>query len=348
MIEKMGKSEFDDLFEKFVKGTCTEEERKTAESWFDALPDAENYIADPISAKARVWNKISAKTKTVKGNKNLRLSIIWKMAAVLAVGCAAATYFLYPRYINSEGRVSQHGNHDKNIFSNSETMPRQVKLDDGSEVRLEPNSILKIVSMTADKRAVYLEGTAFFNVVRNPQRPFYVHTKSLVTKVLGTSFTVIALPAQKEEVVQVKTGKVAVFANSKELKMMNAVTITPNHQVKFDGVMGKLTKSLVEAPAIIKGDFTQSSGASAVKTEPFIMEFEERPVSEILEALKDVYGVNIVYDKQKLFGCYLTTTLSDENLYTRLEIICKAMGGTYVVEGTAIEVIGASCRKENK
>src|SRR6218665_1600089 len=336
----MGKSEFDGLFKKFVNGACTEEERKMAELRLGALPDLTPPPPPPPGA-GRGRKKRANKKKNVK---NLRSSIIWKIAATLAAG-SVAIYFLYPRYIG-EGRVSQHENHDKNIISNGEAIPRQVKLDDGSEVRLEPNSILKIVSMAADKRAVCLEGTAFFNVVRNPQRPFYVHTKNLVAKALGTSFTVIASPYQKEEAVQVKTGKVAVFANSKELKPANALIVAPNCQGKFDEEMRKLTKSLVEAPAINKSDLTQSSGASAVKTEPFIMEFEERPVSEILEAPKEVYGVNIMYDKQRLSACFLTTALRDENLYTRLEIICKAMGGRYVVEGTSIEVTGANCRNK--
>src|SRR6218665_908334 len=208
----MGKSEFDDSFEKFVNGACTEEERKTTELRFGALPDVAS-----LPKKARIGIKISAKTKIVKDGENLCSSIIWKIATPLAAGCAVATRFLYPRYI-SKGRVSQHENHDKNIISNSEAMPRQLKLDDGNEARLEPNNILKIVSMTDEKCAVCLEGTAFFNVVRNPQRTFHVHAKNLVTKALGASFTVIASPDQKEEAVQAKTRKAAVFSNNMEFE----------------------------------------------------------------------------------------------------------------------------------
>lgn len=336
----MGKSEFDNLFEKFVKGTCTEEERKIVESWFDVLPE-KNFIADPISAKARVWSKISAQTKVEK-EFSLWLTL-GKIAAVFVLGCAVATYFLLPGKGVKEQLISQ-----KDIINNEGASPRWVKLDDGSEVTLEPQSKLRIMSMTAkDKRVVYLEGTAFFKVTRNANRPFYVHTKNLITKVLGTSFTIIASPSQKEEVVQVKTGKVAVFANTKELKMVNAVIITPNHQVKFDKSMGKLTKSIVEAPSVVENDLLQTTKATVKNELPFVMEFEERPVSEILEALKKVYGVNIIYNKELLSSCFLTTTLEDENLYTRLEIICKAIGVTYVVEGTTIEVIGANCLKKN-
>jgi len=176
----------------------------------------ETLILTP-QGKVRVGNKVSAKTKIVKDGENLCSSIIWKTATPLVAGCAVATHFLYPRYI-SEGRVSQHENHDKNIIRNSEAMPRQVKLDDGNEARIESNNILKVVSMTDDKCAVYLEGVAFFNAVRNPQRPFHVHAKSLVTKVLGASFTVIASPAQKEEAVQAKTRKAAVFSNNVEFE----------------------------------------------------------------------------------------------------------------------------------
>src|SRR6218665_594216 len=132
----MGKSEFDGLFKKFVNGACTEEERKMAELRLGALPDL---TPPPPPGKTAAGDQNLSKEKIVKNVKNLRSSIIWKIAATLAAG-SVAIYFLYPRYIG-EGRVSQHENHDKNIISNGEAIPRQVKLDDGSEVRLEPNSI---------------------------------------------------------------------------------------------------------------------------------------------------------------------------------------------------------------
>lgn len=343
----MEKQEFDSLFEKFVNGTCSAAERETVDSWFEVLPDDENYMADPMAAKARVWHKISAKTKTTNIVKELSLwSTLGKIAAVLVVGCAVSIYFLWPNDSSGEQVISQSESRDKNVISNNETTPCQVKLADSSEVRLESNSHLRIISMKGERRVVSLEGTAFFKVVRDPKRPFYVRTKNLVTRVLGTSFTVIALPGHKEEVVQVKTGKVAVFANTKKLKMSNAVTITPNHQVHFDGVVGKLTRSLVEAPAIIKSELSPLNETPVKKNSPFVMEFDEKPVAEIVETLKKIYGVNIIYNKEKLSRCLLTTTLKEENLYTRLEIICKAMGASYVVEGTTIEVMGGICRKE--
>jgi len=39
----------------------------------------------------------------------------------------------------------------------------------------------------------------------------------------------------------------------------------------------------------------------------------------------------------------LTTSLSDEDLYDRLNIICKAIKGSYKTEGSTITVISNGC-----
>lgn len=285
----MNTPEFDrSLFEKFVNRTYTKVGRRVVESWFDVFHYAKNLMATTVSAGVCVWNKIPSKTKIVKEKENLPLSTLGKMTAVFVALCAAATYFLLPQDIGSEPGVLQNERPDKNVISHSRTMPRQVKPDDGSEVKLEPDGQLRIITMTGeDKRIVSLEGTDFFNVMRNPQRPFYLHTKSLVTKVLGTNSTAMALLTPKEEAVQVKIGKLSVFANTKELKMVNAVTITPDYQVRFDEVMGKLVKSFAEVPDITTSDLLHPNERQVEMDLPFVMEFERKPAYEILLSNKN-------------------------------------------------------------
>jgi ferric-dicitrate binding protein FerR (iron transport regulator) len=58
-------------------------------------------------------------------------------------------------------------------------------------VQLNPNSTISYPEHFGQKtRTVYLKGEAFFNIKRNPAKPFVVHTGDLVTEVLGTSFTI--------------------------------------------------------------------------------------------------------------------------------------------------------------
>ena len=73
------------------------------------------------------------------------------------------------------------------------------------------------------------------------------------------------------------------------------------------------------------------------------MRFEEAPVAEIFSALERVYGVDIVFDKNQLSSCVLTTSISDGGIYNRLDIICEAIGAEYTVNEGEIVITGSGC-----
>lgn len=83
-----------------------------------------------------------------------------------------------------------------------------VTLADGSMVILNAGSSLKYPStFSAEVRRVYLQGEGYFDVVKDPSKPFQVVTNDIITEVLGTTFNV---SAYEDEGVQVAllTGKV--------------------------------------------------------------------------------------------------------------------------------------------
>jgi len=72
--------------------------------------------------------------------------------------------------------------------------------------------------------------------------------------------------------------------------------------------------------------------------------FNEAPVKEILQALENIHRTRIVFEEDAFRGCRLSTSISaEENLFMRLDIICKAIGATYKVDGVSIQVTGKSC-----
>jgi len=67
---------------------------------------------------------------------------------------------------------------------------QQLELPDGSRVTLAAASAIA-VSYSADERRVsLLQGEAFFEVLRDPERPFRVFADDITTSVVGTSFDV--------------------------------------------------------------------------------------------------------------------------------------------------------------
>ena len=219
---------------------------------------------------------------------------------------------------------------------NTSGKPLGVALPDSSMVFLQANSRLSYAKdFKGKERQVFLSGAAFFNVVKNPEKPFIVYANELVTKVLGTSFSVNAFEKAGNVIVSVRTGKVSVF----EKKYMNnqdpakkGVILIPNQQVAFSRKKETLSRTLVAQPRIIVS-----------QEELLQFNFTNAPVAGIFEAMGKAYGVDILFDEELLSGCRLTTSLSDETLFERLDIVCEAIEASYKVVNAQIIITGKKC-----
>ena len=218
---------------------------------------------------------------------------------------------------------------------NKQRQPLTVNLPDGSIVSLEKGSRLKYpANFETDKREVFLEGEAFFEVTKNPLKPFLVHAQGVMTKVLGTSFRVKAF--DKNVKVQVKTGKVAVFTQGTQKEMdseKQAIVLTPNQEVVYESASNRFNKAIQELPVLL-----------VTPTKMKELYFNDTPMPIVLNALAEAYGVEIIYDEDILHNCIITTSLTDEPLFEKLTIICKTMGATYRELDAKIIVTGRGCK----
>ncbi len=232
---------------------------------------------------------------------------------------------------NAYKTFMQETKHKSFEYNNNSDGEQHIVLSDGSEVVLEKNSRLTYATnFSSGKREVYLEGNAFFNITRNPERPFIVYTQTIVTKVLGTSFYVKAMSSDVTARVVVKTGKVSVFkrenftssdAGSATLKGM---VVTPNQQVVYDIPNEQMNKSLIEKPVLA----TQA---------PLAFDFDDTPATEVFKILQAAYGVPVLIDEDVLASCTISASLGNEPFYEKLRIICKIINATYeVIDGTVV------------
>ncbi|MEZ0610888.1 FecR domain-containing protein [Fibrella sp. WM1] len=209
---------------------------------------------------------------------------------------------------------------------NNETKPLTVALPDRSTIVVYPKSRVSYPKAFAgNKREVYLQGQAFFSVTKNPAKPFYVYANSLVTKVLGTSFTVQTYEKNRQVKVVVSTGRVSVYAASqkptaspKDETKLTGVVLTPNQQIVFSPTDSRLVKSVVANPVVLK---------PAVQQQAF--RFQRTPMAEVFTALEQAYGIKINYDADLMRTCYLTASLSDEPLFQKLDLICRTVNASY-------------------
>lgn len=212
--------------------------------------------------------------------------------------------------------------------------PRQqaIKLADGSTVQLKPGSKLSYSAFSGDERVVYLDGEGYFDVAKNPAKPFIVYAGRIVVQVVGTSFRVTSNAGKISSSVAVTSGKVKVFAAGKTGQGKEPVFLTPNQQVVFDANTHAFAKGLVAQPV-------QVGGTGAAKE----FYFDNTSVNEVLHTIEAAYGVTIRYDNAAFESCKLTAPLDGMPMFRKLDIICQTVGATYEVFGTEIVISGGAC-----
>jgi transmembrane sensor len=316
--------------EELLKGKITE--TLSEEMRGNLVPDArERHRSE------KIFQSIVERERPV--NSNGFAKIFQYAAAVIVLGIAGLSLYFQDIKDVPQAQTLATTSHEQIAVKNNELKSKKIVLQDGSTVLLEPGSEVRYDQDFRNKREVFLSGEAFFEVTKDAAHPFVVYTDEVTTKVLGTSFRIIANKSGKEVVVAVKTGKVSVFTKSNADKFQSTnsreITLTPNQQAIYKRNEHVVVKKVVEKPEVI---LEHKSLKSTYINEQVVV---------ILKALSESYGVEMRYDSTALSGCTLTSdVLESEGLFDQLDILCSALGGTYKLENDASIVINANgCHK---
>ncbi len=345
----MSRTTFALLLQKYGDGTATAAERQVVDDWFALIDEKPQALSatDWQHLEGRLWKKLESQALGIEPSDVpvipfwRRASVRWAAAASIA-GILLLGYFRYQPSTPTEPTLTITTEHRLGMkrAKNGSTKPMPVRLEDGSTVWLDPAGEIQFPThFSTARREVTLTGNAFFDIARNPDRPFFVKAGAIETKVLGTSFWIRANPTSRQVQVSVKTGKVSVYESAKaslarSTKSGSGVILTPNHRVTFFTENSLFVTSLVEVPTV-------QSPVLEQKNQSF--QFDDTPLSEVLNRLETAYGIAIEVDKQALASCPLTADLTNKSLYAQLDIICAAIQGAYEVKGTTILVSGKGC-----
>nr|WP_295922728.1 FecR family protein [uncultured Dyadobacter sp.] len=265
---------------------------------------------------------------------------IWmKIAAcaVLAIGLGWIGWQYYCFNCGYNGLVS-----GKELVERVNTSGKQqvIKLTDGTQVVLYPQSRLSFAeTFPTDQRTVYLSGDAYFQVAKDPKRPFLVHTTDLVTKVLGTSFFVRARDASDKTLVEVREGKVSVFKQKEfaarkgtQTKTPNGMVLTPNQKLIFEHGSSEMRRTLSDNPEIVPSDH------------PKTFEFVNTPASAVLSDIEEAYQIDIIFDRDVMKGCPVTASLAGQTMFNKLGILCEVIEARYEVLDGKIVIYSKGCK----
>ncbi|MBL7815748.1 MAG: FecR domain-containing protein [Saprospiraceae bacterium] len=300
--------------------------------------------------KAQIFEQIELE-ETIEARKpKIRRLIYGALAAAASVALLASAWFFYDKNVrHTEGGQLVYQELVRKAETpllevyNEKDKPQLIILSDKSSVLLQKGSRLSYPKGfdSVSKRVVYLSGEAFFEVEKNPEKPFIVYANEVITKVLGTSFNVKAYSNDKDIIVTVKTGKVTVASN-KEIQEKEAfssrntegVVVTPNQQIVFNRSDAQILKSLVQTPALQKLPDIQKLS----------FEFDDTPISKVFDLLEKAYSIDIVYDEELLKHCKLTAKMTDEHLFEKLRLICLTIDAEYQVIDAQIVIHSKGCK----
>ncbi|HBG24503.1 MAG: hypothetical protein A2X17_04275 [Bacteroidetes bacterium GWF2_41_61] len=160
------------------------------------------------------WSKLHNRLESeglleVKSERNIirafANSTALRVAAALVI-LIGATLYLSVFNKGSQTLLSLHNSEESSIVATT--------LEDGSTVFLAKNTTLSYPRhFDKSRREVRLEGNAYFEISKNPEKPFIVETELITIEVLGTSFNVTVSDTPMPSIA-VNTGKVSVTLKS--------------------------------------------------------------------------------------------------------------------------------------
>lgn len=333
----MSNQVFKELLQKYLEGKCTDEEKRLIDEWYD-LVDEEPNDKLPEAAwdlkQEELWESIRQKAGVQERSDLHRIKVSgswdrWGWVGVAAsVVLAIGWLFLY-------GGGFMAGNEMVEV-ANTSSIAKQYVLQDGSQITIYPGSRIRFPAQaTNGVREVFMEGEVFFEVKKDVSKPFLVYAGQVVTKVLGTSFTIKTQPDARAVEVAVQTGKVAVRKNDQREKTSGqwaqeeGVVLMPNQKANYKAANKDIVVGIVETPVNLYGPETGNA----------FFTYKEAPLAMVANSLAQAYGVEIIVS-EKLRGCPITADFSQEPFFTKLSLICEALQAKYTVEGVRIVISG--------
>jgi transmembrane sensor len=199
----------------------------------------------------------------------------------------------------------------------------KIVLPDSSEVYLGAGSRLHYPDKFASNtREISLEGEAFFQVTKNRYKPFIIHTGTVQTRVLGTSFKIDAFKNQPISV-SVATGKVRVD-DVRGNKVTSLAVLIPGQMVTYNN--NKAITSAVMATEV--SDWKNA-----------LLSFHNRSLKDITSVLERWYNVKVLYHKSTIANKKISVALqADMPLNKIMNVLAATAHFNFIISGQEVNI----------
>lgn len=272
---------------------------------------ARKYNSDKERVDA-AWNKLEPLLKEQK-----------RPLAKMKVFAIAASIIL----LSGVGILLWSNNNGMQVYSTNFGETLSVVLPDSSEVILNGNTKLFVPKRWAARgdRQVRVEGEAYFSIrhTRSNQKFFVKLDSQRAVEVLGTEFNVSN--RKNETQVVLSSGKIALHMESPESDKGQVVPMKPGDLVSFDESKKGYTRKLVD-PEVY----------SSWKSSKLI--FNHTDLSEVLDILRDTYGLSIIVDDPALMTMKVSGSAPTKNADLLIEALAETLNLKFNRAGNTLTI----------
>lgn len=342
----------DEAFQIWMKERRSED-RLYWQEWLTLHPDKREMYEQAVAAFLAIEGNASDLTDRQVAEKTQRIldqlpdhspgkvkTLAWwgRIAAAVVIGVAVWWQFNLSDFGQSSPKPVTERPEEKRLqldswetVKNSLKQPMLVLLPDNSSVLLSTGSSIRFRKQANEQlREVFLQGEGFFEVAKNPAKPFLVYTNNLTAKVLGTSFQVHSFDGEETVFVKVKAGKVAVTSVVSPNK---SIYLTVNQQLSFEVKTNKVLKETSKetdesSPEIVNQHFA----------------YDYTPVPEIFDQLESIYHMPIQYEREIMKSCTFTGKLNDVPFLEKIRLICLTTESTFEIVDNQVVIHSNGCQ----
>lgn len=279
------------------------------------------------------WRRVRPRTVAATGSGGqrarpaapLRRWIVTYAAAVVLVVVGAATVLVrlnkMPADSTPDPRPGQ--------YSTSRAQYATIRLADGSEVTLAPESRMTVAARFADGvREISLDGEAIFSVRHDAAHPFRIRARGVLIEDVGTRFDLRAYAGDASVTVAVAEGSVSLSAARSNSP---PAAVKPGQAI----VLGRGDVGIVDSQG-------NTSTERRVRVSSYLdwangrLSFVDRPLDDVLRTIGRWYDLDVRVTDARLKNRRVTAEFSPQSSAEMIDALAVATDATAERDGRVI------------
>lgn len=290
---------------------------------------------DEAEKTAKNYQILDCMTSKITDSYRIKKWIVWGVAASIVLLFSTGLYFWkfsnnYLDDLVAENSIEKQI-HYKNIASTKvlyteKGVKAKLLLPDSSVVWLNSDTRIEYPDkFDSLVRNVTISGEAYFDVVKNTQRPMIVKTtKGFSVQVLGTQFNLKAYDDEPKSQATLYSGEINLLRESGNkiitTKILPFQTVTINSENVHTTVKKILKQSPLDDAAWKEGKII----------------FEETPIFEVIKTLERWHGIDFVITNKDILKYKITATFNSESIVQIMDLIQMTSLVNYKIENKKV------------